>query len=218
MANPPAKRGAKKIVIIAGAVIAIAALCWRFPLFHVVSLKRTQEQQTAAFNAETFVRGFWEKKLLPATAGAAELKELLPALKADPAAARKRFGRSLGMSSTIALFVKGSGRVTAIGEDHVRVAIEGVAGTPEVRLATGLLFGNAVRDGTGLLDVSTYSDSQHFNDISTELNRIVETQIAPALRETAAVGKAIRFAGCLEVEEDAQPENLEIVPVKVEWP
>jgi len=46
----------------------------------------------------------------------------------------------------------------------------------------------------------------------------VETRVAPALRAKAAVGKAIRFAGCAELEEDAKPDVLPLIPIKVEWP
>jgi predicted lipoprotein len=218
MASSPQKCGASTLVAAACVALVLAWLFWRYPLFHVVSLKQAQQQQAAAFNAETFARTFWDAQLLPAVDRAHDLNELLTALAADPSAARKKYGRSLGLSSTAAVFIKGAGKVAAVEEEAVVVALEGTSGARQVRLATGLLFGNAVRDGTGLLDVSAYSDSQHFNDLSTELNRIVETKISPALREKAAVGKAIRFAGCVELEEEAAVENLQIVPVKVEWP
>lgn len=204
-------------VFIALAVIAVALL-WRFPLFRIVPLKTAKAQQVAAFDAEAFAREFWEAKLLPATARAVELNALLAALAQDPMAARQRYGRALGLSSTTAIFVQGAGRVSAIEDDGVRVALNGAPAGREVSLLTGLVFGNAVRDGTGLLDVSAYADSQDFNKLSTALNGIVETRVAPALREQAKVGREIRFAGCLELEEDAALDHLRIVPVKVEWP
>ena len=207
----------RKLTLIGVGLLIVAVLLWRFPLVRVVSLKEAKAREVVAFDAEAFARDFWAAKLLPATAKATELTELLAALAKDPAAARKQFGRSLGMSSTTAVFVRGAGRVTAIEEDFVRVAVSGAPEGTEVLLATGLLFGNAVRDGTGLLDVSAYADSQDFNKLSTALNTIVETTVSPALREQAKVGRELRFAGCLELEEDAGAANVPIVPVKVEW-
>ena len=88
--------------------------------------------------------------------------------------------------------------------------------TPDILLPTGLLFGNAVRDGTGLLDASTFPNSQNFNDLSAELNHIIETTLLPELREQAKVGAKISFAGCAEIaEEDADVKPLKVIPVLV---
>ena len=87
----------------------------------------------------------------------------------------------------------------------------------EVSLQTGLLFGNAIRDGTGLLNVSDYPNSQDFNAISEALNRLVETRVQPKLREAAKVGAMIRFVGCAEVgDESTDLKPLKVVPVLAE--
>ena len=112
--------------------------------------------------------------------------------------------------------VRGSGKVAEVGDDAIVVALDGT--DAKVSLSVGLLFGNTVRDASGLLDVSAFPNSQEFNDLSTQLNGLVETKVAPALRAKAAVGKAIRFAGCAELEEDVKPDLLAVIPIKVEWP
>ena len=53
----------------------------------------------------------------------------------------------------------------------------------EITLQTGLVFGDAIRDGTGLLNASDYPNSQDFNDISAALNHLVETRVLPDLRD-----------------------------------
>jgi predicted lipoprotein len=80
-----------------------------------------------------------------------------------------------------------------------------------------MVFGNTVRDATGLLDMDSFPNSQHFNDLSTELNRIVETRVLPGLRDRAEVGRKVRFVGCAEVARDARRRKpLKVVPVRVE--
>jgi len=218
MVNSDSSRYRKATILMATLALAVAFF-YGFPLFHVVPIKQVQQQLAAAkFDAGAFVRGFWVSKLLPATDSAIDLKTLLPALAKDPAAAAKQYGRSLGLGGTTVFLVRGVGHVTAIEEDDIRVAVDGMATGNEVSLSTGMLFGNTVRDATGLLDVSAYPNSEDFNDISTELNNVVETEVTPALRQNAVVGKAIHFTGCVELDEDAKPDNLQIVPVKVEWP
>jgi predicted lipoprotein len=201
------------------AVLAIAALCWLCPPFRIVPLGQAQQRKLrGTFDAPTIARAFWDQKLLPATAGALPIAELLTALAQDPTVARQRFGRVLGLSSTICFFVKGSGRIAAVDKEGISVVLDDAPDGTGVRLSTGLLFGNTVRDATGLLDVNEFPNSQDFNAISAELNHLVETEVLPALRNHAATAKAIRFAGCIELEEGPVPKPLQVIPVKVEWP
>ena len=87
---------------------------------------------------------------------------------------------------------------------------------PDIVLQTGLLFGNAVRDATGLLDASKFADSRQFNEMSTELNRLAETRIIAVLKERAAVGRHLDFAGCVEIQDDASViKPLAIIPLDV---
>jgi predicted lipoprotein len=200
-------------------LIITGGLCWLYPPFRIVRLGQAAQKHTrSAFDAPAFARAFWDQTLLPARARAVSATELLNGLAQDPAAAQRRFGRALGLTAAVCFYIRGSGRIVAIEKDGIGVALdEGPAGTG-VRLSTGLLFGNTIRDATGLLDVNAFPNSQDFNAISAELNRIVEAQVLPALRDRAAVGKRIRFTGCVELETGAVPQILPVVPVQVEWP
>lgn len=209
----------KRVFLWLTGLLLIGGLCWLFPPFRIVPLGQAQQKQLrGAFDAPAVARAFWDQKLLPATARAVPVAELLAALAQDPAGARQRFGRALGLSSTICFFVQGSGRITAVDKEGIRVALDDVPAGAGVRLSTGLLFGNTVRDATGLLDVSEFPNSQDFNAISAELNRLVEIQVLPALRNHAAIAKTIRFTGCIELEEGPIAKTLQVIPVKVEWP
>ena len=87
---------------------------------------------------------------------------------------------------------------------------------PDVVLRAGLLFGNAARDATGLLDSSDFENSQQFNDISAELNRHIELHVIPILKEKAVVGRQVRFVGCAEVPDSADTVRpLTLIPLVV---
>jgi predicted lipoprotein len=88
--------------------------------------------------------------------------------------------------------------------------------TADIVVPLGMVFGNAVRDGTGLLDSSSYPNAQEFNDISAALNSMVETNVLPQLQQMAKVGQRIQFAGCVEVaDEEADLKPLKLVPTTV---
>ncbi len=199
-------------------MVATAGLCWRFPLFQVVPLAQSVKAKAAAtFNPAEFAEKFWSEQLQKSYEKAVRAEVLLPAMQANPAAAKKRFSRSVGVSESYTYFISGRGRVVAATEDEVSLVVtEGVTG-PEVALQLGLLFSNAIRDGTGLLNVNDYPNSQDFNALSEALNHLVETRVQPKLREQAKIGAVVSFTGCAEVnDESIDLKPLKVVPIRVE--
>jgi len=198
-------------------LILVGGLCCVFPPFRVHSLKAVRKAQVSQqFNATDFVGRFWGETLLPATEKAAEVTQVLAVLANVPATVREQFGRTVGVSSSYFLFVRGLGRVVSASDDSIGLALKSEGDTADIVVPLGLVFGNAVRDGTGLLDSSSYPNAQEFNDISAALNSIVETNVLPQLRQMAKVGKRIQFAGCVEVaDEEADLKPLKLVPITV---
>ncbi len=193
-------------------IVVIAIICWLFPLFHVLPLKAvTAEKAAATFNPTQFAENYWTNQLVPALGQTVKADVLLAAVQSDPAAAKKKFSRHLGLSETYFYFVSGVGRVIAVSDDEISLAVTAGSTNAEVSLQAGLIFGDAVRDGTGLLNESAYPNSQDFNDISAELNHLVETRVLPGLHEQAKVGAKISFAGCAEVDD----EHIDLKPLKV---
>ena len=199
-------------------IIVGCSLFYFFPLFHIVPLAKAQQEKAAEkFNPEQFAEKFWSEHLLQSLDKAVPAEVLLPAIQGDPVAARKEYGHTLGMSESYTYFVSGTGRVVSVSDDEVGLAITSGATKAEVVLQTGLLFGNAVRDGTGLINVNDYLNSQDFNGIAEALNRIVETRVLPKLHEQAKAGTSIRFVGCAEVDnESTDLHPLHVIPVKAE--
>ena len=210
--------GGRRLIVWTIVAAGTAVLLYFLPLFHVVSLEQAETRKTKeAFDAVAFVDQFWTQRLVPAADRAVDAAELLAALEQDPESARERYGRSVGLSSVYYYFVAGTGRVVSVEKNSVGLALHDDRDEVHVLLATGNIFGNAVRDGTGLLDVNDFANSQDFNALSSEINRRIEKLVLPALREGASVGDKIRFAGCAEVvDEDTDLHPLRIVPFVVE--
>lgn len=202
-------------VIRGSAATACVVVLWFWPLFHIVPLEQAKQESEAAeaesFEPTAFVDRFWVEQLIPAEVHAVDALELIATIREDHEAARKTHGRSVGLSSTYYYFVSGTGRVARVERNSVTLAIEQDADVAEVLLETGPIFGNAVRDGTGLLDVNDYANSQDFNAISSEINRRIEADVLPTLREAAKVGSTVRFAGCVQVSD----ETTDLSPLRV---
>jgi len=199
------------------AVAIAVGLCWRFPLFHVVQLRTAvAEKAAAAFDPKEFAQTFWTNQLLPSVTKAVKADTLLPAIRADAATAKTNYSRSVGMGESYFYFLSGTGRVTAVSADEVSLAISDGTNT-EISMQTGLVFGNALRDGPGLLNVNDYPNSQDFNGISEALNHIVETRVLPKLHDQAKVGMKISFVGCAEIDDESTDlKPLKVIPIQTE--
>lgn len=206
----------RRPLVILALVASLAVVSWVFPLFHVVPLRAARaEVERRAFNPEAFAENFWSTKLVPNFARAPDARTVLDGLRRDPAATAKQYGRTLGMSDSVLYFIRGTGTVVAVEDRGITLALEGADASPAVLLKTGLLFGNTVRDATGLIDVNAFPDSQDFNAISTALNRLVETRVLPGLRAAAQPGRRLRFTAALEVGAGAENDRpLVAIPLE----
>lgn len=193
-----------------------------FPLFHFVPLTPPAEAEPnragaalAIFDAAAAAEKIWTGTLLPAARAAAPLAPVLAAMQHDAAAAAQRHAHRVGLGRSAYYFGRGTGRVVAVEGSRMAIAVDGAEA--EVELRHGPLFGNAVRDGTGLLNVNAFPGLQEYNALAAELNRLVEARVFPALRELAQPGQRLVFAGVAEAPESAAAgPALTVVPLHVE--
>lgn len=203
----------------AGVGVGVFVLLYLVPPFHIVSLEAARsESAAAAFDADSFVETFWADQLLESADKALDAGELLAAFEADPADTVQRFGHRLGLSDASSYFVSGSGHIIAVDDRSVTIALDG-GDMATVVIETGPLFGNAVRDGSGMLDVSDFPNSQDFNALSSEINRRVEERVFPELQQKADIGVLVEFVGGVEIADAEKSFSpLKLVPVVVEFP
>ena len=212
-----------------GTTIAIgtAVLLYFLPLFHVVPLSAknaassgdSSQLGTAAigqapqsiFESKAFVNEFWRQRLLPGSSDAVDASNLIDAIARDPREARKTYGRSVSVGSVYYYFIKGMGRVVSVEKNSIGLAILDGQSRIQVSLEAGPIFGNAVRDGTGLLDLNNFANSQDFNAVSSEINRRIESDVQPMLRKFATMDAKILFVGCVEVTD----ESIDLQPLRV---
>lgn len=194
---------------------------WLFPPVRIKRLATAaaadRPAAQAVFDPKAAATRFWHDQLLPATSRASDLAAVVRAVRENPEVAAKSFGKTAGVGSAY-FFVRGTGKVVTRERNVLRLAVDGAPGEL-VALRTGPVFGNTVRDGTGLLDVNGFPGLQEYNALAAELNALVEQQVLPLLREKANVGAVIEFAGCAEAPESAEERGeplFTVVPVRAE--
>lgn len=211
MKRPSRTRWFVATVVLCG----IALLFYFLPLFHLVPLRAARKQSTsAAFSAPAFVQKLWTEQFPISENRATNASALLADIRSDPKAARKKHARSAGMGTAYTYFLFGDGRILSVDQRGICLSLDPAASRVDVVIETGNIFGNAVRDGTGLLDVSDFQNSRDFNDVSSEINRRIETEVIPALRAKAAPGATVHFVGCAQIADEAVDLSpLRIVPL-----
>lgn len=186
-----------------------------FPPFRIVKLDESGRMpqeggHVQAFDPVAFVNDFWEQRLVAELRNATDLDTLLPLLVDDPLEARK----SYGVHNARYYFAKGEGRVESVENRRATLKV----GDARVSLLIAPpVFGNTVRDGTGLLSVNDFSGLEAFNAVSAVLNDKVEKEIMPPLATSVLVGRTVSFVACAKAPETVgDGALLSFVPLQVE--
>lgn len=186
-------------------------------------LKEVREQRRReAFNSVQYAEDFWLNELPDVLDEAVDVKELIGLFRTNMPEAIDRYGKAPGVSSIYAYLVKGEGSILLVDGDGLKVSVMEPHSNPDIVIETGLYIpGNAVRDASGLIDVSSFSDTMKFNEIGSEINKIiVKDVIRPFLDKSPVIGATVRFLGAAQVSEDAVEDDglntLRVVPIRLE--
>lgn len=198
-------------------LIAVAGLL----LYNSVYFKKLDEKKITAAAAITdldpaqFAQQFFTKTFTPYMDSAVEMNSFVEQLKADAKGTVAKYAKTQGIGNTAYVLVKGEGTITSVNEDVVIAAINT---NDNVKLNTGVYFGNAVRDVTGKISMGDFSNTMDYNTVSTTLNKIVQTQIVAPFKAKAAKGTHLQFVACAEINtEQVSTDNMLLLPVKITY-
>ncbi len=167
--------------------------------------------ETEVFDVEKYVADIWENQIPRIMHQAIEIPNLLDALAYNPEEAFRQHSKVLGISNTHYFLVQGNGVITSVNEETITVAIQD---TIIADIATVFIFGNTVRDASGLVDISDFANMMDFNQVSVQMNRLIRNERATPLRNQAQPGMAISLIGATEINRlEEVPSQLFITPI-----
>ncbi|MHC4165928.1 MAG: DUF2291 family protein [Planctomycetota bacterium] len=211
----------KKVCKYSLAAAILVFLLWQSVYFK--DLKEVREQRRrGAFNAAEYAGDFWLNQLPEVLEEAVDIKELIELFKTNMPDAIERYGKAPGVSRVYAYLLKGEGTILSVEGDGLSVSVGEPQTNPDAVIETGSYIpGNAVRDASGLVDVSSFSDTMKFNEIGSEINKIIVKDVIRAfLNKEPAVGGILKFVGATQVAQDTFEEDslqlVRIVPIKLE--
>ncbi len=199
---------------------AVVVLVVGFILYNAVYFEKLSEVKAAsseeAFDATAYAQSFWTNALLPALPEAVDLAALIHQLKTNPAQAFESHSHALGIGNIRYFLVQGQGKVAAVNENEVTVLNEQDTMRFLVQLETEFVYGNAVRDAVGAIDISEFTNTMHLNQVSEEVNQIIRQEVIPPFREQVKEGDIVQFAGAVELNQKyLNLDEIEIIPVSL---
>jgi len=169
-----------------------------------------------AFDATAFARSFYDKLLFSRADSAVNLGFLISLLETEPESAFNQFSNALAIGQIRYFLVEGEGTILNIGEDAVVVQLKSSTANHSVKIVTEFVYGNAIRDASGLLNLNDFANTGEFNSISTEVNKIIRKEVLPPFIAKAAQGQVIKFTGAIELHEKQFELNaIEILPIRL---
>ena len=190
-----------------------------FIAYNSVYFKKLSEVKAGVtadkFNAEKYTRNFWDKKLMPSIDKAIEINSLIQLLKTNPDKAFKDHAHALGIGNLQYFMVKGEGKVSAINENEVELNLSG-AQNQSTNIAIEYVYGNAVRDASGLLNMNEFDNTAEFNEVSAGINNIIRNEVLPSFKKQVAVNDNVQFVGAIELNRKfLNLDDIEITPVQL---
>jgi predicted lipoprotein len=168
------------------------------------------------FNPAAYAQTFWTNKLTPNLDKAIDITQLTSMLSGDAAKTFDTYSHALGIGNLRYFLVKGKGTIMSVNEDDVSVLLQSDTAKQTITLATEYIFGNAVRDATGLININEFNNTMDFNNVSAELNKIIREKVLPSFKQQAKKGNTIEFTGAIELnKEHLDLSNIEVIPVAV---
>jgi predicted lipoprotein len=199
----------KTIRYLVGIVALIIILLLSFDVKKLDEYKVSHSEK--AFSATDYALDVWENKMPAVIKEAPELITLIDKLETDRESASESFGRKLGISSTWYFMARGEGFIDSIRDDYLLVDLNG---NLRMQVATSFIFGNAVRDGSGVVDIDEFVNMTDFNNVSVALNHLVKERVIPELKKSALPGMKLDFAGAFELnEETGELDAIRVIPV-----
>lgn len=185
-----------------------------FPAYNSVYFKKLSEVKASdkKFDAVAYAKGLYAK--LPGiTEKAITLDQLVNEVNADKTKAFADYGHALAIGSTRFFMVRGSGVVKEINESDVLLT---TASGNNLHIATEFVFGNAVRDASGEVNLNDFTNTVDLSNISSEVDKLIRAEVLPPFKSIVKKGDKVDFTGAVELnQEHLNLGEVELMPIEL---
>ena len=204
----------KKIIkyILSGALLIF--LCYNAVYFKKLDVVK-KETIVSKFDAVKYARNYY-KAVAQMAGKAPEYDALISMLKTNPEKTFTDHAHALGIGNIKYFLVQGKGKIQLINESSVTVLIKSGNTEAVANIATEYVYGNAIRDASGIIKINEFSSTSDLNNMSAEINKIVRSEVLPPFIAKVKVGDTVSFSGAIELNKKyLDITGIEIVPIAI---
>lgn len=183
--------------------------------YHSVYFEKLSEIKAdvaVAFDFQAFADSLYYQGMLKKVT-AVELSQLSASIQTDAESAFEKYGNRLGIGNAAYFMVQCKGEITEITEDEIQLSTEN-AGAVSINIR--YIFGNALRDASGLVKLTDFKTNTEFNKVSEALNALVRTKVIPPIVAGLQIGDRIEVVGALKLsKKELEDPALVITPSQI---
>lgn len=139
--------------------------------------------------------------------------DLITAVKTNSEKAFKEHGNRLGIGNSAFFMIQSTGKIIGINDGIYTIADKK---NSIIYIDTKYIFGNAIRDASGLVKLTDFKTNADFNKVSESLNDILRNNIIPKEIKTVKIGDSISFSGAIKLSRNQNLfENIIVTPSQI---
>lgn len=179
-------------------------------------LSEMKQSSNVAFNVSAYVDEIWKGKLDEKLKQAIDLIVLISEIKTYGDSAIIKYSQSLSIGNYRYALVKTDVMVLELREDDLKVQTQHADSLLTFKLATEFIYGNAIRDATGMVQVKDFPNTSDLNAISESMNERVKKEYILPFRNKVKIGDRIEVVGAIALnKEHVNWQGLEIIPIRI---
>ena len=210
--QPSEKKNNKMMTWLKYGVGSVLLLVVAYNSVYFKKLDEVKAESSGKFDVTAFAKNFLTNQLLPKLESAPDIDELTTLLSTDKNKAFDTYSHATAIGNIRYFLVKGQGKIAKINENDLTIQ------TPkqQITLAMEFIYGNALRDASGLFDITKFTKTADINNVSSELNKLIRASVIFPFRPKAKVGDTVQFAGAIELnKEHLNLNNIEVIPALI---
>lgn len=195
--------------------VVIALLGYKSVYIEKLSARKVNNTESK-FDAVAYTSKLWKEKMPATIDSAVDIGVLMQAINTNPSQAFDQHTHALAIGNYRYALVKATAVVADVSADEVKLNMTNGDSLISMTLATEFIYGNAIRDASGLIQVKDYPNSSDLNAISEGLNTIVRKQVLPAFKQTVKKGDKLSIVAAIELNKNhIHWQGLELQPLRV---
>jgi hypothetical protein len=204
------QKKAFKIIVSAGILLLV--------LYHSITIQNLTEYKNlhkgSPFDPQTYAQTYWSSTVQSGLALAVELDFLDSILHKDRDEAFDRLGKSLSIGNIRYFLISGNALIKGVTDDYIDLLIIGGKNERKARLEVEFIYGNAVRDAFGAIDLNEFESTADINKVSESINEIIKAVVVPPFLQVVQIGDIIHFVGVIELNRNhVHLNDLEVIPL-----